>query len=160
MRASKARAGDRFEISPAASLKILHPPEGLVAATADDKSLIALLESCRTRVLFLSDSGPKTFQWLLENQATEIPADILVLGRHHSGVPPEASFLRAVNPSLVVAAAAGFPSNEPIDEDWAAMVEGLGIRLFRQDRTGAVRIRIEKENWAAEGFLNGETFKR
>jgi ComEC/Rec2-related protein len=158
--ASKARSGDRFEISPSASLKILHPPEDLVAVTADDKSLVTLLESGGIRILLLSDAGPATFQWLLENQSTEIPADIVILGRHHSGAPPEASFIRAVNPSLVVATAAGFPSNEPIDEQWASMVESLGIRLFRQDRTGAVRIRVEKENWAAEGFLNGETFKR
>lgn len=158
--ASKARAGDRFEISPSASLIILHPPEGLVAATADDKSLVTLLESRETRILFLSDAGPTTFQWLLENQSTEIPADIVILGRHHSGAPPGASFLRAVNPSLVVATPAGFPSNEPIDEQWASMVESLGIRLFRQDRTGAVRIRVEKNSWAADGFLSGEIFKR
>jgi beta-lactamase superfamily II metal-dependent hydrolase len=158
--ASKARSGDRFEISPSASLKILHPPEGLVAVTADDKSLVALLESGGARILFLSDAGPATFQWLLENQSAAIPADIVILGRHKSGAPPEASFLRTVNPSLVVATAAGFPSNEPIDEQWASMVESLGIRLFRQDRTGAVRIRLEKESSAAEGFLNAETFKR
>ncbi len=158
--ASKARSGDHFEISPSASLKILHPPEGLVATTADDKSLAALLETSRTRILLLSDAGPATFQWLLENQSAEILADIVILGRHHSGAPPEASFFRAVKPSLVVATAAGFPSNEPIDEQWASMVESLGISLFRQDRTGAVRIRLEKESWAAEGFLNGETFKR
>jgi hypothetical protein len=40
------------------------------------------------------------------------------------------------------------------------MVESLGIRLFRQDRTGAVRIRVEKNSWAADGFLSGEIFKR
>jgi beta-lactamase superfamily II metal-dependent hydrolase len=158
--ASKARSGDCFEISPSASLKILHPPEGLIAATADDKSLVALLESGRTRILFLSDAGPATFHWLLENQSAAIPADIVILGRHHSGAPPEASFLRIVNPSLVVATAAGFPSNEPIDEQWGSMVESLGIHLFRQDCTGAVRIRVEKESWVAEGFLNGETFKQ
>lgn len=156
----KARSGDHFEISPSASLKILHPPDGLVAATADDKSLVALLESGGTRILFLSDAGPTTFQWLLENQSAEIPADIAILGRHKSGAPPEASFLRAVNPSLVLATAADFPSNEPIDEQWASMVESLGIRLFRQDRTGAVGIRLEKESWSAEGFLDGVTFKR
>ncbi len=157
---SKAQAGDRLEISPSMMLQILHPPPDLVAATADDKSLVALLESSTTRVLILSDAGPATFEWLLQNQRSAIAADILILGRHHSGVPPEASFLRAVNASLVVATAAGFPSNEPIDEQWASMVESLGIRLFRQDRTGAAVIRLEKEGFAAKGFLNGETFSR
>jgi competence protein ComEC len=157
---SKSLAGDRFEISKSTSLKILHPPENLAATTSDDKSLIALLECSGTRVLILSDSGPAAFDWLLQNQSAEIAADIILLGRHRSGVSPEASFLRAVNPSLIVATAAGFPSNEPIDEDWASMLESLGIRLFRQDRTGAVAIRLGKEGFAAKGFLNGETFSR
>jgi ComEC/Rec2-related protein len=157
---SKTLAGDRFEISKSTSLKILHPPEDLAATTSDDKSLIALLECSGTRVLILSDSGPAAFEWLLQNQSAEIAADIILLGRHRSGASPEASFLRAVNPSLIVATAAGFPSNEPIDEDWASMLESLGIRLFRQDRTGAVTIRVEKEGFAAKGFLNGETFSQ
>ncbi len=157
---SNARSGDRFEISKSTSLKILHPPEDLAAKTSDDKSLVALLECSATRVLILSDSGPAAFDWLLQNQSAEIAADIILLGRHRSGASPEASFLRAVNPSLIVATAAGFPSNEPIDEDWASMLEGLGIRLFRQDHTGAVTIRLEKESFAAKGFLNGETFSK
>jgi competence protein ComEC len=157
---SKAQAGDRFEISPSMTLQILYPPSDLVVATADDKSLVALVDSSPMRVLILSDAGPTTFEWLLQNQRTAISADIVILGRHHSGAPPEASFLRAINPSLVVAAAAGFPSNEPIDEEWASMVEGLGIRLFRQDRTGAAMILLDKQGYAAKGFLNGETFKR
>lgn len=157
---SKAQTGDRFEIGPSMTLQILHPPPDLVAATADDKSLVALVDSSPTRVLILSDAGPTTFEWLLQNQRSAIAADILILGRHHSGAPPEASFLRAVNPSLIIATAAGFPSNEPIDEEWASMVESLGIRLFRQDRTGAAMIGLEKEGFVAKGFLNGETFSR
>ena len=157
---TKAQAGDRLEISPSISLAILHPPPDLVASKADDKSLVVLLESAATRILILSDAGPATFEWLLNNQRSAIGADIVVLGRHDSGTPPEASFLRAVDPSLVVATAAGFPSNEPIDEEWASMVEGLGIRLFRQDHTGAVVIRLKVNGFAATGFLNGETFRR
>jgi beta-lactamase superfamily II metal-dependent hydrolase len=157
---SKAHAGDGFEISSSTTLRILHPPPDLVAATADDKSLVVLLESFPTRILLLSDAGPAAFEWLLQNQRSAITADIVILGRHHSGSPPEASFLRAVNPSLIVAAAAGFPSNQPIDEDWSSMVQNLGIHLFRQDRTGAVTIRLEKDGFVAKGFLNGENFSR
>jgi ComEC/Rec2-related protein len=157
---SKAQAGDCFQISPSMTLRILHPPQDLVAATADDKSLVALVDFSQTRVLILSDAGPSTFEWLLQNQRSAIAADIVILGRHHSGAPPEASFLRAVNPSLIVAAAAGFPSNQPIDEEWASMVQNLGIHLFRQDRTGAAMICLDKQGYAAKGFLNGENFSR
>ncbi len=159
-RISKAQAGDSLEVSPSMSLQILHPPPDLVAATADDKSIVALVGSSKVRVLILSDAGPSTFEWLLENQRSAIAADILVLGRHHSGVLPEASFLRAVDPALVVATAADFPSNEQMDEDWATMVEGLGMHLFRQDRTGAAIIRLGRDGFVARGFLNGETFSR
>ena len=157
---SKAQAGDGFKISPSITLQILYPPPDLVAATADDKSIVALVDSSPTRILLLSDAGPAAFEWLLQNQRSVIAADIVILGRHHSGAPPESSFLRAVNPCLIVAAAAGFPSNQPIDEDWASMVQNLGIHLFRQDRTGAVMIRLEKEGFGAKGFLNGENFSR
>jgi len=157
---SKAQAGDSLEVSPSMSLQILHPPPDLVAATADDKSLVALVGSSKVRVLILSDAGPSTFEWLLENQRPAIAADILVLGRHHSGALPEASFLRAVNPALVVATAADFPSNEQMDEDWVAMLEGLGMHLFRQDRTGAAIIHLGRDGFVARGFLNGETFNR
>lgn len=159
-RISKAQAGDSLEVSPSMSLQILHPPPDLVAATADDKSIVALVGSSKVRVLILSDAGPSTFEWLLENQRSAIAADILVLGRHHSGVLPEASFLRAVDPALVVATAADFPSNEQMDEDWATMLEGLGMHLFRQDRTGAAIIRLGRDGFVARGFLNGETFSR
>ena len=159
-RISKAQAGDSLEVSPSMSLQILHPPPDLVAATADDKSIVALVGASKVRVLILSDAGPSTFEWLLENQRSAIAADILVLGRHHSGVLPEASFLRAVDPALVVATAADFPSNEQMDEDWATMLEGLGMHLFRQDRTGAAIIRLGRDGFVARGFLNGETFSR
>ncbi|MEI8293328.1 MAG: ComEC/Rec2 family competence protein [bacterium] len=157
---SLARAGDQFEISKSCILKILHPPDDLVAKTADDKAIVALMECCGARVLLLSDAGPATCEWLLQNQRREIKADILVTGRHRSGYAPEGSFLRAVNPSLLVATVAGFPSSENLDENWASMVRTLGIRLFRQDETGAVGISVEKTGFTAEAFLNGEKFTR
>jgi len=150
------RIGDRIQISPLGSLHILYPPTGGAAGLSDDKVLVARLDTPRARVLFLSDSGPTTTTWLLENSLRELPADILVVGRHRSGIPPEATFLNAVNPSLLVATAAGFPTHEPIDEEWAAMVRESGIHLFRQDESGAVSIRFFDGDFEAEGFVNGQ----
>lgn len=157
---TKAQAGDLFEINKFATLKILYPPGDLLASTSDDKLLVLLMESCGTRVLMLSDSGPAAFEWLLQNKPGEISADIVILGRHRSGGLPEASFLRAVKPSLLIATASEFPSNETIDEDWASMVTGLGIKLLRQDQTGGVSIHIGKEGFVAKGFLDAETFSQ
>jgi len=68
-----------------------------------------------------------------------------------SGTP---DFLDAVHPSLIVASSTSFPPEEQIREEWAAQVEALGIRLLRQDRTGAVRITLDAHGaWQAEPFM-------
>lgn len=156
----KAQAGTSLKITPSARLEILHPPAELVAKTADDKTLVLRFDCERTKCLILSDAGPSTCDWLLQNQSGSLAADILILGRHTSGIMPEAAFLRAIRPSLIVATASAFPEKEAIDESWAAMVGKMGIQLFRQDQTGAVTIRITQNSFDAEGFLNSETFNR
>jgi len=145
------RAGDAIRLSRHANLRILHPPKFLEAAVADDKAIIALLETDSTRVLFLSDSGPAAWASI-----PEAKAEIVVLGRHHSGVLPEAEFLQKTGARAVVATAASYPSHEPVDEHWAAMLETLGIELFRMDETGAVQIEIGRGDHKIEGFLNGQ----
>jgi hypothetical protein len=81
---------------------------------------------------------------------------MVVVGRHHSGLLPEASFLRAAGVRTVVATAAPFPTHEPIDKFWAAMLDELGIDLFRMDHTGAVQIEISPRSRSVSGFLNGQ----
>jgi ComEC/Rec2-related protein len=149
-------AGDCLTMSPCAQAFILHPPADLVANLADDKAFVVRVDGAGGKVLFLSDVGPATCSWLLDNQRTEMAADIVVLGRHRSGIAPDATFLHEVNPTLVVASAAGFPKNEPIDEKWAAMLEEMGIGLFRQDETGAVQLRLLPGHYEAEAFMTGE----
>lgn len=152
-------AGDSVDIAPNASIHFLHPPPGLEARISDDKVLAARLDIEGVRILFLSDAGPSTAQWLLENQHTDITADILVVGRHKSRIMPDGGFLRAVNPSLAIASAAEFPNNEPVPPEWADLVRSLGIRLFRQDETGAVTIRPAAGSYTATGFMNASEFR-
>ena len=144
-------AGDSLRLSSHATLKILHPPKGLIASKADDKSIITLLDTATAKILFLSDSGPNAWDTL-----PALQADIVVLGRHHSAILPEAGFLQKSRVRAVVATAAGFPTQEPIDEYWAAMLDELGIELFRMDHTGAVQIEIRPHSHTIEGFLNGQ----
>jgi competence protein ComEC len=146
------RAGDAIELSRHAKLRILHPPKTLEAAKANDKSLVALLETNAANILFLSDSGPAAWETF-----PPLRADIVVLGRHHSGLHPEAEFLKKSGVRAIVATAAGYPAHEPIDEHWAAMLDEIGIDLFRMDATGAVQIEIQPDGHTLEGFLNGQT---
>jgi beta-lactamase superfamily II metal-dependent hydrolase len=34
-----------------------------------------------------------------------------------------------------------------------------GIKLFRQDETGAVILRFRQESWEAQGYFTGEIFR-
>jgi competence protein ComEC len=152
---SLCRAGDRLRISRGAMLHVLYPPSGVTENEADDKVLVVRLEAGRSRVLFLSDSGPAAQSWLIEHAADQILADVLVVGRHRSGIPVSAEFLDAVHPSLIVTTASSYPASELPDPAWVSMVEGRGERLLRQDVTGAVRMDIFPDRILAGGFVDG-----
>lgn len=152
------RAGDCLRISDTAALKILYPPAGIARDAADDKALVVRLDSGRSRILFLSDAGPSTLDWLLANAASELPADIVIKGMHRSGIQMDLAFVDAVRPAMIVSTASHFPENEPLDEGWVSMIRSRGIRIFRQDASGAVTIRIYPRKFQAAGFLDGEGF--
>ncbi len=145
--------GDRLSLSPAASLAVLHPPSPPPAGISDDKALVVRLDAENARILFLSDAGPAVWERLAGSG--DLRADVLVLGRHRSGQLPEAGFLRLVSPRAVVVTGAGFPREEKVDEEWEAMVRGLGIEVFRQDVTGAVQITTGEDGVELRAFLDG-----
>jgi ComEC/Rec2-related protein len=154
------RAGDRVAISPGVALEILYPLPGITENESDDKVLVVRLVAGTMRVIFLSDAGPTAQARLVEIASGTLAADILVAGRHRSGVPVSAGFLDAVCPSLLVTSAAGYPETEIPDPDWIAMVEQRGIRVFRQDVSGAVRIEIFPNGFVATGFADGAKFRK
>ena len=147
--------GDTLTLAPGVILHVLFPPEGLRASRADDQAFVLRLDAAGKRILLSSDAGFLTESWLLENaSADELRCDILVKqmhGKDFSGTP---EFLAAVHPAVIVASSTSFPPEEQIKEKWAAQVEAMGIRLLRQDCTGAVRITLDaKGTWQAEPFL-------
>jgi competence protein ComEC len=145
---SIVQAGDSIELVDNTTLEILHPPASLIASKADDKAIIARLESHGASILFLSDSGPMAWENLRPTRA-----DIAVIGRHHSGILPEPGFLQKLGVRRVIATAAAFPQNEPIDENWAASLHDHGIELFRMDESGAVEILAGPGRLEIEKFL-------
>ncbi|MEI6492963.1 MAG: ComEC/Rec2 family competence protein [Verrucomicrobiota bacterium] len=152
------RPGDSIRISREATLKILFPPAGITRDLADDKALVVRLDTAGARILFLSDAGTQTFEWLLKNSRAELQADILVKGAHRSGVPMDMAFADAVRPKLVISSAAHFPHSERLDADWVSLIEGRGIRVIRQDISGAVTIELRDADIQAGGFFDGSHF--
>jgi ComEC/Rec2-related protein len=155
---SFARRGDRFVISPTATLHVLYPPAAYQRAAADDKALVLCLECAGARILFMSDSGFATEQWLLRNE-NNLSADIVVKGQHakdHSGT---ADFLAAVRPRAVICSASDLGREKDSLDEWSAHTEAQGIAVFRQDRTGAVQVSLQRDALALRAFLNGQTLR-
>lgn len=148
-------AGQHLGDPPAPVLEILHPPPGLDRRVADDKGLVIRWQIGGVRVLTMADAGLTTEQALL-GRGTPLDADLLVLGRHGTDPVASSAFLDAVRPRAIIAGATAFPESEQIPPAWAAGVARRGIALYRQDRTGAVTIRIRRRQVAIEPFLESE----
>lgn len=149
--------GEVIHLDGASALRVLFPPAGLERSTADDKAFVLLLESAGTRVLFMSDSGFSTEDWLLANEPG-LRADILIKGQHAKDLSGTEDFLAAVQPHVIVSHRPD-PFAKP-DEPWAQMVAARGITLFRQENCGAVTIELRAKGWKVHGFVNGQTVSK
>ncbi|HEY6071790.1 MAG TPA: ComEC/Rec2 family competence protein [Chthoniobacterales bacterium] len=152
------RVPERFSISSRATATILFPPTDLNARQADDQALIVQIAIGNAKILFMSDSGYATEKALLES-GTNLRSDVLIKGQHHSGNSGSDLFLEAVQPRLIVATSRDFPQEERIPDEWAEKVRARGIKLFRQDETGAVEMEFGAKAWQARAYLTGETFR-
>ena len=151
-------AGAVFNLSPDASAAILFPPRQFAATTADDEAFVVQLSMPSGKILFTSDSGYTTENALLAS-GVDLRSDILVKGQHRSGKSGGESFVDAVRPRLIVATSRDFPASERIDDSWAERLRARGIKLFRQDETGAVEIAFDQHGWTARAYANSEIFR-
>jgi beta-lactamase superfamily II metal-dependent hydrolase len=106
----------------------------------------------------MSDSGYATEEALLTSGA-DLRSDILIKGQHHSGKSACDAFLDAVRPKVIIATSRDFPEYERVSDEWAERVRARGIKLFRQDETGAVELRFLPENWEARAYITGDIFR-
>jgi competence protein ComEC len=152
-------AGDSVRLSREVAAHVLFPPRGFSSPIADDQAyVIRVLVGPAASILFMSDSGIKTEQALLA-QHSHFRSDIVIKGQHHSGVSGSEAFLDAVQPRLIIASSRDFPDHERISDAWAEDLLKRGIKLFRQDQTGAVTLRFGRGGWEAQSYVTGEIFR-
>jgi ComEC/Rec2-related protein len=152
------KTGEDFYISPNVAARILFPPAESTASTADDQASVVQLSVNDTKILFMSDSGDATEKSLIRS-GVDLHSHILVKGQHHSGNSGSGNFLDAVQPRLIVATSRDFPQQERISDEWTQRVRVRGIKLFRQDETGAVELEFGESEWQARAYLTGEIFR-
>jgi competence protein ComEC len=159
IKASNLNAGQSFDLSPEVAAKILFPPRDFARSSADDETFVVQLAiSSGAKILFMSDAGADTENALLGSKS-DLRSDILVKGQHYSGQSGSEAFLDAVRPQLIVATSCEFPEHERISDQWADAVRAKGIKLFRQDETGAAEICFRQREWEARAYVTGETFR-
>ena len=152
-------ANDELVLATDVTARVLFPPPDFEGDTADDQALVLqIIMAGKSRALLISDSGTGTEDFLLKHYPN-LRSEILLKGQHHSGESGSIAFLDGVQPNAIIATSRDFPENERIKEDWAENVRRRGIRLFRQDETGAVTITIFSDRCELKGFLNSETFR-
>ena len=154
------QAGNEFNLSREVKARILFPPAGLETESADDQALVfQLILSGKPCALFMSDSGIATENLLLQSYP-DLRCDILVKGQHHSGNSGSDAFLDRVQPQAIIATARDFPESQRMKPEWAERTQARGTKLFRQDETGAVRVRIFDDYWEARSYSTSEIFRR
>src|SRR6266481_575664 len=152
-------AGDSFRLSREVTAQVLFPPRSFSSPVADDQAyVIRVLVGPAASILFMSDAGIKTEQALLARHL-DLRSDIVVKGQHHSGESGSEAFLDAASPRLIIASSRDFPDHERISDTWAEELQKRGIKLFRQDETGAVTLRLRHDSWDAQSYVTGETFR-
>ena len=152
-------AGDSFRLSREVTAHVLFPPRSFSSPIADDQAyVIRVLVGPATSILFMADSGVKTEEALLASHSN-VRSDIIIKGQHHSGQSGSEAFLDAARPRLIIASSRDFPDHERINDMWAEELQKRGIKLFRQDETGAVTVRFHHDSWEAQSYVTGETFR-
>lgn len=153
------QAGDEFRLSREITARVLFPPAIFEGERADDHALVLqLIVSGKSRALLMSDSGTDTERVLLRNYP-DLRADILIKGQHHSGDSGSREFLDRVQPQAIIATSRDFPESERLKPEWIEAVHRRGIKLFRQDETGAVQVQLFPDSWQATAYVSGESFR-
>ena len=152
-------AAESFAVASEVIARVLYPGRLSMARLVDDQNLVVQLDVGRSsRVLFMADSGIETEKALLRS-GVDLRSDILIKGQHRSQESGSMAFLEAVRPRLIIATSRDFPESERVKDEWVEEVKKRGIRLFRQDETGAVLLGFRPNEWQARAYLTGETFR-
>ena len=107
------------------------------------------------KILWHSDAGDLAEQAMLES-GRDLGADVIVAGRHRTDLCLSETFLKAVDPRVIIIGNDAHPEGERVGSDNLEQWRRSGIIVFDQSRCGAVLIRPEDGGLTIEGHIDGQ----
>ena len=138
------KQGARYPLGDGAEIEILRVASEETGSRADDRCMVMRLHWRGWRILITGDAGFDTEQEILRSGG-DLGCDLWVMGRHRSDHTGTMGFLKAVDPSVIIAEEDRYPAAEKVPERWVKTVEQSGVQLWRQGETGAVTIKLSEQ---------------
>lgn len=132
------RAGDVPFNDSRLQVEILYPPVMQNGGKADDHAIVLRWRTPEWTVLYTSDAGFPTEQWLLKNTPERLRSDVWIRGAHKTEETGGGDFVRAVAPRLIVVSGLSRYGSDKSHDRWAERWGREGIPVWLQTRTGAV----------------------
>jgi len=150
-----AQSGQKITIGKT-SFEILFPFENLENKSVKDTnntSIVLRLDFGEISLLFAGDIYKSAERELL-NLAKQLDADVLKVGHHGSKTSTAEEFIIVVSPEIAVISVGrnnsyGHPHQETLDT-----LEKYGIRIFRTDFNGDIKIISDGINYGVSNFQN------
>lgn len=145
------REGDVLEWAPAIRVEVLHPGAEEVGDRLEDRGLVLRLNLAGQTVLWAGDISPRTEAKLLAS-GQKVCARVLVQGEHPAQPGPSAAWLEAVRPEVFIRPGRGYQPDRGLTPEFWNTVQRLGIRVLRQDHTGAVELECRPDGMEVRPF--------
>jgi len=142
--AKHLQSGSDIDLSPHSSLRVL-------LAEGDRQVLRLMLGDLS--ILWLSDGDPSLLAKVANLPEEALHAEILYLPLGGVSLDEGSRLIRRISPSVLISPSGGLGRNNSISSEWASMLRGMGISLFRQDQTGAVILKADPKNPTVRSWL-------
>ena len=144
-------------------VEILHPAPGAAKDASgstgrilNNNSLVLRISFAGKSFLFPGDIEKKGEREMLSNSGEKVRCDVLLSPHHGSRTSSSKAFIEEVNPKLCIVSAGKSPSrNYPHPVVRKRLLE-IGCKILTIAKAGAVTIRVDKDLFEVETFLNGK----
>ena len=148
------RAGMTLDLGRGVVGEVLWPPEPLLAGTVNDlnNNSVVLRVRCGDRAVLFTGDLQADGELALISRGADVRADVLVVGHHGRPSATSLPFLLSVRPThAIISSSRAIESYAP-DGGALARLGQMGVRVWRTDQCGAVRVRIEGGQVRVEPF--------